>query len=171
MLVVIVEMNKDRYFNATSRHEKTYIAQQVVLEVAQTGCFRKFDKCLQGWVEVSEATARQKVCQTMQYRLRRVTPGEPAVPFPNAGYHAQLSESQQPVAAAASRDHQVLHAAFQSKEAGIADGDPDFLSLLQLLAQGADQQHQNDRRGSAPQHDTSPFTSENAKKPSDESSA
>lgn len=68
---VLINMNKDRYGAATSRNEKVFVAQQIVVAVMQTGRFLKFDKASQVWREVSETTARQKVCQALQYRLRR----------------------------------------------------------------------------------------------------
>ena len=64
-------MNRDRYVAATSRHEKVFVAQQVVIAVLQTGRFLKYDKNSGVWREVSEETARQKVCQALQYRRRR----------------------------------------------------------------------------------------------------
>jgi hypothetical protein len=155
-------MNKDRYFEATSRHEKVNVTQQVVLAVAQTGRFLKFDQGLQGWVEVPECTARQKVCQALQYRRRRDTSREDGIPshnddvhwfgeatqrhqspqnvvapaahFPSHSEDDRLSELQQPMTRS---HHSHSQYAAESKQAAIDELDSDFLSILRELSQGA----------------------------------
>jgi hypothetical protein len=58
----LVDENKQSYFEATSRHEKIHIAHQVVVRIHQNGRFLKRDDARGGWVVVTEAVARQKVC-------------------------------------------------------------------------------------------------------------
>jgi hypothetical protein len=71
LCIEIVDLQKDSYFSATSRHGKVHIARMIVDTVKEQGRFLKYDKSLQGWVEVSEVVARQKVCQSLQYHKRR----------------------------------------------------------------------------------------------------
>jgi hypothetical protein len=63
-----------RYSNATSRHEKTAIIQEIVQSIRNEsnppGRFLKFDKDANGWVEVDDAAARMKVSQAIQYASR-----------------------------------------------------------------------------------------------------
>lgn len=71
LTIALVDQNKQSYFDATSRHEKIHIAHQVVVAIRQMGRFLKYDDHREGWVVVPEATARQKVCQALQYRRRQ----------------------------------------------------------------------------------------------------
>jgi hypothetical protein len=163
-------MNKSNYFNASSRHEKIHITHQVVFVIRQTGRFLKFDKSRQGWVEVPDVIARQKVCQALQYRRRRgSTPVDVAPPpqdndqrfraepqrhqFSSVAEQyacylqsigsALRSELQQPVAAAAARgqhDPYGQGAATESNQGEYLEPDSDFLAIIRALSQGAHQQ-------------------------------
>jgi hypothetical protein len=99
LFIEIVDLHKDSYFSATSRHGKVHIARLIVNTVKEHGRFLKFDKSLQGWVEVSEVVARQKVCQSLQYHKRRGSSqvessllGE-AIPFGVESYEAAASSN------------------------------------------------------------------------------
>jgi hypothetical protein len=71
LCIEIVDLHKDCYFSATSRHGKVHIARIIANTVKEHGRFLKYNKGLRGWVQVSEVVARQKVCQSLQYHKRR----------------------------------------------------------------------------------------------------
>jgi hypothetical protein len=58
-----VEMHRARYEAASSRPEKTFIADEIVAIVKQTGRFLKRDPDHNTWVEVDDMQARAKVGQ------------------------------------------------------------------------------------------------------------
>jgi len=67
----IIEMNQARFNAATSRLEKTQIAQEIVNLIAERGRLLKFEEQRGGWVEVDNEVARTKVSHACRYRQRR----------------------------------------------------------------------------------------------------
>jgi hypothetical protein len=73
-LNTVVNMNMQRYLNAGSRNEKTWITEEIV-EIIQTcgnrpGRFLRYKPKAGGWYEVDDEEARVKVSHTVRYRRR-----------------------------------------------------------------------------------------------------
>jgi hypothetical protein len=73
-LNTVVRMNMQRYLNAGSRNEKTWITEEIV-EIIQTygnppGRFLRYKPKAGGWYEVDDEEARVKVSHTVRYRRR-----------------------------------------------------------------------------------------------------
>jgi hypothetical protein len=118
-----------------------HVAQQVVLAVTQSGRFLKFNKNLNGWIEVPEAISKQKVCQALQYWQRR---GKLQGDVPS-GAHAELrgAPSQNATALGAAYAHQpsepqppAAESITETTQIEIAESDTDFIELLRTLSQG-----------------------------------
>jgi hypothetical protein len=73
-LKTVVEMNTQRYLNATNRNEKTCITQEIV-RIIQTygtvpGRFLRHDAKAGGWYQVDDHEARVKVSHAVRYRTK-----------------------------------------------------------------------------------------------------
>jgi len=68
----LIAEHREAYLDAVFRPEKMHVVQLVVGAVNTTGGgrFLKYEEHLEGWVEVSEAVARNKVRQAFQYKRR-----------------------------------------------------------------------------------------------------